>query len=405
MKKITLTFSILAVSALIVAVGCKKTVRTAPVADKNLETSVEISHALYAFIDAEQAVSFVAETDQQPKFYMPATSGNTLNAVVPADITRVQSGEVDGAFSIGWISTSGGTFVTCADGRRRGAGSVVALQFNVDKNHAANPPLSPSKVNSNSIYARRYGFSAYMTFEQYKVDDWKIDEVSPIDWADGDAGSRIKIVNNLADDKHTSSTNNDLSWTISGAFKIGRAHIDTVPTSNTYLTEIFTPGTITQCRINITKVLLLATTTKTFAEAVWPIPGGAGGTDAPLKWGFVDPAKKDSVKVGYYGEMSGILSDGKPFTLTISKEKMLKRNFNCYPDQVSGITVSSSGSVTATRKEEFHPFIEGVAIFTPDTLYPREINYGGSERGSGAQCDNSGSVYIKGISYPVDFRK
>jgi hypothetical protein len=57
-------------------------------------------------------------------------------------------------------------------------------------------------------------------------------------------------------------------------------------------------------------------------------------------------------------------------------------------------------------KEEFHPFKDGVATFSTADKYPRQIYYGNEGTSDlAAQCDNSGVVLIKGISYPIDFKK
>ena len=55
----------------------------------------------------------------------------------------------------------------------------------------------------------------------------------------------------------------------------------------------------------------------------------------------------------------------------------------------------------------YHPFVNGTASFTTAALYPRVIHYGPEERveNVNANCDNAGTVTIKGISYPIDFIK
>jgi hypothetical protein len=76
-------------------------------------------------------------------------------------------------------------------------------------------------------------------------------------------------------------------------------------------------------------------------------------------------------------------------------------------------TPAPTGSV-AILKQEFHPFISGIASFTVadktgTAAYPRQIFYGNEgspvDAVTGDQCDNTGEVYIKGISYRVDFRQ
>jgi hypothetical protein len=101
-----------------------------------------------------------------------------------------------------------------------------------------------------------------------------------------------------------------------------------------------------------------------------------------------------------------------PFKMTIDANTPLVRDFLCSSDPVSNVTSSgAAGSTTISiAKEEHHPFIKGIASFTTGTpaqnLYPRQIYFGNEGNPDTApQCDNTGEVLIKGISYKVNFRK
>ena len=90
-----------------------------------------------------------------------------------------------------------------------------------------------------------------------------------------------------------------------------------------------------------------------------------------------------------------------PFTYTVGTDKPLVRDYRCSPDKAIGISTTPS---VAIINSEFHPIVNGVASFTTGTSTdkaPRVIDYGTE----GAPCDNSGTIYIKGISYKVDFKK
>lgn len=379
MKKIIVSFSTLAVSALFFVVACKPKTTVAPAADKEFQSSIEISHALYAFIDAEQIVSFVGEQDQTPKFYTPSSSNSgdiSVTSIPPGQNTGTLTSQA-GIFSIAFqpLSGSSSTVCLCADGRKRAG--TVGVHFTVNKNDVPSP-IQPDIVTENSIYFRRYGFGALLSFSQYYVDDYSI-VTTNADFVED--GQNVTIKNNLTSSVYSVAASN-LSWDIKGNFKVKKGSDSTL------------------CHINITKVLLSSNN-----PSVFPPPSGGNGTDAPIKWGWINPKNpNDGVKVGYYGTVSGFTSGHVPFNYEIKKEQMVIRDFACYPDQISGITVSQSGSVTA-QKEEYHPFVNGIASFTTGDLYPRQIYYGGSENSGEAQCDNSGAVLIKGISYPIDFLK
>jgi hypothetical protein len=67
----------------------------------------------------------------------------------------------------------------------------------------------------------------------------------------------------------------------------------------------------------------------------------------------------------------------------------LTRNFGCSPDYY-------------INKEQ-HPIIKGKVTFKTGEKAVRVIYYGDQQ--NNAYCDNSGVVYIEGISYNVDFMK
>lgn len=415
MKKIVLTYSVLAASS-VLFMGCPQTKPVAPKADTEFNSSIEVSHALYAFLDAEQLMSFAGEQDKQPKFYMPvAGTGGSVHVTnddpstqVPPNPPDVNNANWTSRFSVGYktpadLGTGTATYVICADGRKRGG--TLGVGFSVSKSPSPNngyPPKYTNRVNENSIWFRRYGFTGYLSFNNYTVDDWEIRNTDG-NYRDpeggGDVFNNTVIANELTSDKFDGK----ITWSIKGSFKVKKGNDSTL------------------CSVNLTKVLrrdLLSTSIQTVVYG--PATGGTAA-DPPIKWGYIATeadGKKgaivgEGVKVGYYGTVTGITSDGKSFNYEIKESEMLIRDFGCYPDKISSVNWGTANTFTLSQ-EEYHPFISGIASFTtditnvyskekPDGIYPRRIYYGG-EDGS-KPCDNSGTVLIKGISYPIDFIK
>jgi hypothetical protein len=101
------------------------------------------------------------------------------------------------------------------------------------------------------------------------------------------------------------------------------------------------------------------------------------------------------------GSMFGEVSNNIPFKMKINDKKPLVRDFQCAPEYVNSVKGTEA---PRSPYQGYHPFIDGVAEFTPAQKYPRVIYYG-AENGSAPSCDNSGVIMIKGNSYPVDFKK
>lgn len=107
--------------------------------------------------------------------------------------------------------------------------------------------------------------------------------------------------------------------------------------------------------------------------------------------------------VAYTGVVTGFTSADVPYKLEIDTYHPLTRDFTCYPDRVAGVL---STQPLKTWAEEFHPVKSGIATFTTDDKYPRQIYYGNEGNPElPAQCDNKGEVLIKGNTYAVDFKK
>lgn len=222
-----------------------------------------------------------------------------------------------------------------------------------------------SQTAKNRGYYYDFGYRAKITLSNYIVDGWEINTSN---------GSQIVVENAVTPVNYDPKTTN-LSWNLVGDITMKNTNDST---KNIHL--IF----------NLVKTLV-----NTSTPAVFPI-----SKQAAINWSLAVIEYKGTV----YGETSGNV----PFKFEVVSEKGLARVFTCSPDKVYGISLGATPSSSVTPGvEEFHPFINGAGSFTTAALYPRIIHYGPEERveNSAAPCDNSGAVTIKGISYPIDFKK
>jgi hypothetical protein len=341
MKKITLSFSILALAAMF-TIGCKKTAAVAPVADTELQTSIDASWALFTITDAEMIGAFISDNSLNPTFYLasPISSGST---------TPVQDTLGDD-ISFGFNQT------TCVDGNYR--------EGTIDINRAIyTHRIYTQYANSNSRYYRTLGYSEQLFLLEYKVNDWKVFTVNA-DNTSEDQG--CIVVNNLTSANWNPATTK-LSWNIQGNFRLKNG------TDSMF------------CKVNLVKTLTNTNDVSVFAA----------NKQSPINW--------SKAIVSYSGEMSGYTVGHVPFTMIIKPEQAIIRQFTCSPNLVASVTASGNGTLVA-KSSEYHPFVDGIATFSTAALYPRQIYYGGSEASATPACDNSGAVLIKGISYPIDFR-
>ncbi|MFO0435145.1 MAG: hypothetical protein ACK5ZT_07855, partial [Sphingobacteriaceae bacterium] len=96
--------------------------------------------------------------------------------------------------------------------------------------------------------------------------------------------------------------------------------------------------------------------------------------------------------VKYSGSATGFTTkDGaqSTYSFTILDGKELYRNFGCSPDYYIN--------------PEQHPIRKGVVEFKTGDKAVRTVYYGDEKNNE--YCDNSGIIYINGISYTVDFWK
>lgn len=233
---------------------------------------------------------------------------------------------------------------TCMDGRVRDGSIFMNYAFS----------------NPNAKYYRDFEFQGKVSLTNYKVDGWKVS-----------LKNSFIITNKVTPSNYNPKTTN-LSWSMTGDFVLKH------PNANDSAKNM-------HCNVNFVKTL-----TGTSNPTIFPI-----SKQAAINWSLAT--------VAYTGSSWGETSRTVPYTFVIADSKPLIRDFTCFPDKISGITLATN-SVTP-QYEEYHPFVNGDATFTTGNLYPRVIHYGPEDSTTPLQCDNEGIVTIKGNSYPVNFVK
>jgi hypothetical protein len=346
MKKHTLGFSILASVALLV-LGCKKTPNVAPPEDSETQSAIDAVWMTHVITDLDMICGILGENQGQQ---------DHMFREIPATIYGPGNGTVTGIRDVSaeyLIMSFNQT--KCLDGRLRD-GSVF-MNYSVDK--AVNPDGT-----ANSNYYRVPGFTAQLTLTEYKVDGWKVELY--------DGAAPAYIYNRVKPYNYNPASQN-LVWEIGGKFRF-------IPPPGSEGKTMIWEG-------KIWKTLTNTSNPKVFSPK----------KDAAITWSLAT--------VSYSGDISGMTPGDVPFRMHI-ESKPLVRDMTCRPYKIEGAALTPTQGVIATVNSEHHPFIAGIASFTTGTLYPREIYFGGEGSPDLApQCDNTGEVLIKGVSYKVEFKK
>lgn len=360
MKRVTLGFSILAISAAFV-VGCNKKDNVAPVADTETQSAVYASFATYIASDIEQICSFLGEDQLLNNFYIdyPGTASINTGTYTARRDTDVVIGTVKIKRLIAlWNKTK------CTDGFERDG--TIFLDYDKNKNVP------------NANYTHSFGFKGEIRFSNYKVNGWLIELADP---------ANPLIFENTLPSATFNPTLTPITWKLVGKLK---------------LTHPSDPD----------------------KSMIWETQGlykTLTNTDDKLVY---DPKKKDAASainyslanVAYTGKVFGncprIDTTGKvigimaPYTMTINPNFALNRDFDCFPTVVSGVYTTTT-TTPGQRTLQQHPFDKGATSFTVGTkgeFYPRQIYFGNEGNTSLLyQCDNVGSVLIKGNTYGINF--
>ena len=318
MKKITLGFSILAATAIFLT-SCNKKTAEAPVADTEFDSAIQATYANTTVTDIDMICGFLGE-NQIPKF-VAAQAG-----YAPVNVTN--------AAMMSTITWTPGT--KCMDGKTR-SGSIVMTWTNA------------------TTYYRDKGFAGTVTLNNYVVDGWSVDDVTP-----------FKITS-LAPNGYTV-----FKWTLAGTFDI---------------INVLDPAKKITWDGSLNKTL-------TNAAQMTPVPNAT----TAISWTMAVNQYDGVFKGNTVGDVAYTYTIGSTDPATSELKNPLVRNYTCAPDKVIGITTTPS---VAAVNSEYHPFINGTASFTTSTKAPRTIDFGTD----GTPCDNSGTVTIKGITYNIDFMK
>jgi hypothetical protein len=353
MKRVTLGFSILALSAVAV-LSCKPKPNVAPEPDTEIESARYVSYSNYVVSDIDMICSFLGEDIFLDHFYSeyPGSSSGNSGTVTCIRDTHTTANDHERRLSMSFNKTR------CVDGRLRD-GSVI-LDYGKD-------PAYP-----NAAYTRAYKFAGAIKFASYKVDGWQIELYDPI--------APMYLYNTLSTPTYNPKSTN-LTWRIAGKLKFTHP---TDPNKN-----MIWEGELFKTLVNTSTPTVVPTPTSAinWSLAVINYTGHVSGTGPQI-------------------DENGVVTPNVPFTYTINPEFPLTRNFQCTPNKISGVVLPTGTGTITTNINDHHPFVSGVASFTTGAKYPRQIYYGNEgERDvlTTAQCDNTGEVLIKGISYRVDF--
>jgi hypothetical protein len=347
MKKITLGSSLIFAASLLI-LSCNKKTNVAPEADKEFDSAREASFATSAVIDIETIVSYAADNQFNGYFFTkkPGSTGSISHTVdtnsATKKITIIYSGSV-----------------TCLDGKRRNGEIII--------------DYSNSNFAIGGKFYRRPGFKANVNTNNYWVDGYYVNAAEP-----------FKVNNINAYPFNPANANG--KWELDGYFSIREENYLQDSSKN-----IIWKGKLKKELLNSNDAAIFQTTM--INPINWVVYSATTGRAT------------NAAKVAYSGNAEGVTKRVVSFKMEIADkpEKVLYRDFMCAPEQVLGVITTPS---VVTYYSEWHPVIGGVASFTTlgeGTTDPRVIDYGD---GTGSKpCDNSGIVTIKGISYPIDFKK
>ncbi|MCC6370449.1 MAG: hypothetical protein IT236_05525 [Bacteroidia bacterium] len=354
--KKTIQHTSLAVLSATLLIACKKpTPNVVPEPDTEFQSSKDAVWATQVISDIETQCSFMAEGNRSNHFYTE----------IPGTATGNQ-GTVTSTFDPSFTYINMGFFKSkCLDGHEREGTVFIKIDgFSQNEINTFFPRRQP-----DSRYTHSYGFGGFITLSEYKVDGWKIETVD---------GIPAVLTNEMTDPSWDPAVS-PLKWTLKGRFKFTHP---TDPSQN-----IYWEGELTKTCLNSTDKNNVFNATKNHT------------TDGIVKW--------ENAKISYSGKVSGYTAGNKSFNMVINPQTELVRDFTCYAYLVGGVELSPAVSI---RKQEFHPFVSGVAQLTTNDdkgapLYPRSIYFGNEGNPDlQSQCDNTGEVEVKGISYKIDFK-
>jgi hypothetical protein len=372
--------------------SCKKEANVPPEPDTETQQSIDVAWATFLISDIEQLAGFLGDNQLYDHFYINTSWSPDHDCPHCGTITVTNTGLQK---TIAFNKTY------CVDGKYREG----TLFMNTDYNNEVWKYLARDRginADPHARYYHDYGFCGLVTLTEYKIDGWRIStkngEPAPLYCTLQTAQYDPRLVR--------------LTWHFSGEFNFEH------PSD---------PNRNMTWKGSFEKTLLNSTD-----KNVWGITK-IGGNEPAISWSLG--------LVSYSGSATGLVAGNVPFMLEFGqppvnpneKPKPLIRDFTCSSDPVYE---TSRGVAPNYIKPEFsrhHPFVRGIMTFTPGVgtdrpQYRREIYFGdevdynnnhslndwdantmsasiSNLAGDKAPCDNTGVVYIKGMSYKVNFMK
>lgn len=160
---------------LLLATSCGKRIKNvAPDPDTEFQSSVDVSYAAIVISDIDMMCSYLAESDNYPKFYLPT----------PCSSGSITASRVGDYILIGFNNTK------CLDGRVRNGSIAMYTGF----------------INPNARYYHDYEFQGKISLLNYQVDGWKVELKNSF------------IVTNKLSSPTFDPAKTNLSWSLNGDF-------------------------------------------------------------------------------------------------------------------------------------------------------------------------------------------
>jgi hypothetical protein len=156
MKKIIIGCSVLFAAAMVI-VGCNKKTNPEPVQDKEFQSSKDAVFANSVAADLEIICSYMGENLLYSAYFFPAPGtapGSTISIV--ADTTS-SSPKLEVTYT---------NSVTCRDGKKRNG--TITMKY------------SSIPTTDGAKFYRQPSYNATVTLNNYWVDGWLIDDVTPL---------------------------------------------------------------------------------------------------------------------------------------------------------------------------------------------------------------------------------
>lgn len=359
-KKASAAVLTLSAAAILVSACKKPQPNKAPIPDTEVQPVVDATWATNVMSDIEMMASFLAEREYYSHFYVPVGSAS------------ITPNETPGAKSL-FLSFNK---TLCRDGHMRDGTIFVQYgNFTSAERQQFIPKQYPDEL-LDANYARSYGFGCFISLLDYRVDGVKIDTRNK---------SKLVLTSEVSSPGYDAAKER-LTWRFRGS-------VDFIDPNNENDNMTWEGDLIKTCINSTNRDSVFKYTANHLNEG-------------KIRW--------VASQITYHGKITGTTPGNRPYTFEIPADKPLLRNFRCYPNKVGNVALSATPGVLSVQAEEFHPFIGGVVDFRNvdaegKTLYPRSVRFGNEGNLVSDvpvnDCDNVGEVYIKGISYSVNFRK